>query len=302
MTIEPGPLRTVIMAAEYGSFRRAAAALHVKQSTLSRRIHRLEEQLGVKLFERTSGGVRVTATGGEVVRTARHLLERMDRMISTARAAGCGEAGDIRIGVCSSLSAGNLRAALASYIKASPGVEIRLVESSRPRLLDGLRTGDMDIVIVVGETRDYPGSSMLLWSERIIVALPAEHHLINKDMIFWSDLKDESFLLSRRDPGSDLRNIVVQKLSAPGGAPDITIWDVSSESILAMLEAGQRISVHCESCAGLTFPGVVYREVRDASGPSYIPFTTCWQDDNKNPALARFLELLRAHHQPMSIT
>lgn len=56
MTIEPGPLRTVIAAAEYGSFRRAAAALEVKQSTLSRRVRRLEEQLGIKLFERSSGG------------------------------------------------------------------------------------------------------------------------------------------------------------------------------------------------------------------------------------------------------
>lgn len=302
MTIEPGPLRTVIAAAEYGSFRRAAAALEVKQSTLSRRVRRLEEQLGIKLFERSSGGVHITPTGGDVVRTAKSLLEQMDRMSSTARAAGRGEAGDIRIGVCTSPSASKLRAAVASYIKASPDVQIRLIERSRPRLLDGLRTGDMDIVIVVGETRDYPGSSMLLWSERIIVALPAEHRLTNKDMIFWSDLKGEAFLLSRRDPGSDLRNIVVQKLSAPGEAPDIASWDVSSESILAMLEAGQRISVHCESCAGLTFPGVVYREVRDASGPSYIPFTACWQGDNKNPALARFLELLRAHHQPTSIT
>lgn len=302
MTIEPGPLRTVIAAAEHGSFRRAAAALEVKQSTLSRRVRRLEEELGVKLFKRTSGGVHVTATGGDVVRTAKHLLERMDRMISTAQASGRGEAGDIRIGVCTSLSAGKLRSAVASYIKASPDVEVRLIERSHLGLLDGLRTGDMDIVIVVGQARDHSGSSMLLWSERIFVALPAGHHLINKDTIFWSDLKGEAFLLSQRDPGSDLRNILVQKLSAPGEAPKIARWDVSSESILAMLETGQRISVHCESCAGVTFPGVVYREVRDASGPSYIPFTACWQDDNRNPALARVLNLLRMHSQPTPIT
>ena len=301
MTIEPGPLRNVIAAAEHGSFRRAAAALGVTQSTLSRRVRRLEQDYGVTLFERSSGGVHVTAAGGEVVRTARRLLEQMDRMIYTVRSAGR-EGGDLTIGVCTSLSGSKLRAVLAGHVQASPHIEISLVERSRARLLDGLRTGDIDIVIVVGEARDHDGVSMLLWSERIIAAMPAGHRLTRNDMIYWTDLKGESFLLSRRDPGPDLRNIIVQKLAAPGEAPDIATWDVSSESILAMLEEGRRISVHCESYAGLTYPGVVYREVRDASGPSYIAFTACWQEANKNAALARFLDLLREHHPPALIT
>lgn len=302
MTIEPGPLRTVIAAAEHGSFRRAAAALDVKQSTLSRRVRRLEEDFGVKLFERSSGGVHPTAAGGKVVRTARRLLEHMDRMVSIAQSAGRGEAGEITIGVCTSLSASKLRAVLAGYMQASPNIVINMVERSRGRLLDELRAGDVDIVIVVGEARDHTGPSMLLWSERVIVAVPATHPLTRGDMIYWTDLQSELFLLSRRDPGPDLRNIIMQKLAAPGRVPDIASWDVSNESILAMLETGYRISVHCESCAGLTYPGVVYREVRDASGPTYIPFTACWEASNKTPALARFVDLLREHHPPALVT
>jgi DNA-binding transcriptional LysR family regulator len=302
MAIEPGPFRSVIASAEHGSFRRAAAALGVKQSTLSRRISQLEKELGVRLFERSSGGVRVTAAGGDVARTARRLLEQTDRMVSIARSAGRGEAGEITIGVCTSLSASKLRAVLAGYLQASPHVAINVVERSRGRLLDGLRAGDLDIVIVVGEAREHGGPSMLLWSERIIVALPTRHRLTGNEMIYWTDLKGEPFLLSRRDPGPDLGLIIVQKLSAPGEPPDIASWDASSESILAMLEATCRISVHCESCAGLIYPGLVYREVRDASGPSYIPFTACWEAANTNPALARFLDLLRDHHSPTLIT
>lgn len=63
MTIEPGPLRNFIAAAEHGSFRRAAAAPDVKQSPLSRRVRRLEKDFGVKLFERSSGGVLHEARG-----------------------------------------------------------------------------------------------------------------------------------------------------------------------------------------------------------------------------------------------
>ncbi|MPZ31473.1 MAG: LysR family transcriptional regulator [Rhodospirillales bacterium] len=302
MTIEPAPLRTVIAAAEHGSFRRAAAALDVKQSTLSRRVRRFEEFLGVKLFERSSGGVHVTAAGGDVVRTARRLIEQMERMVSTARSAGRGEAGDLTIGVCTSLSASKLRTVLAGYVQTSPRIEINIVEQSRARLLDGLRIGGLDIAIIAGEVRDHNGPSMLLWSERIIVALPTGHRLTSNEMIYWTDLKGESFLLSRRDPGPDLCNLIVQKLSAPGDAPKIAIWDVSGESVLSMLEIGHRISVHCESCARLIYPGVVYREVRDASGPSYVSFTACWDDANKSPALARFVDLLRKHHQPTLVT
>ena len=302
MTLEPGPLHAVTAAAEHGSFRRAAAALDIKQSTLSRRVRRLEEHLGVKLFERSSGGVHVTAAGGDVVRTARCLLEQMDRMVSSARSAGLGEAGNITIGICTSLSASKLRLILAGYIQASPHIEINIVERSRARLLDGLRSGDVDIVIVVGEAKDQGGPSMLLWSERIIVALPAGHRLTSNSMIYWTDLKRERFLLSQRDPGQDLRNIIVQKLSAPGEVLDIASWDVSSESILAMLETSHRISLLCESNAGLAYTGVVYRGVRDASGPTYVTFTACWDDANDNPALARFLELLRENHDLTSIT
>jgi DNA-binding transcriptional LysR family regulator len=302
MTVELRSLRTVIAAAEHGSFRRAAAALNVRQSTLSRRVRQLEEQLGVELFERSSGGVRVTAAGGDVVRAARRLLEQIERMVSAARSAGRGEAGNITIGICTSLSASKLRAILAGYMQSSPHIEINIVERSRARLLDDIRTGDMDIAIIAGESREHGGLSMSLWSERIVVGLPAGHRLAGNDVIYWTDLKGESFLLSRRDPGPDLRNIIVRKLSAPGDTPDVASWDLSSESILAMLEAGHRISVHCESYAGLSYSGVVYREVRDASGPSYIPFTACWEEANKNPALARLVDLLRKLHHPTLVT
>lgn len=302
MAIEPGPFRNIIAAAEHGSFRRAAAALGVRQSTLSRRIRHLEEQLGVKLFERSSGGVRVTTAGGDVVRTARQLAEQTDRMVSIAKSAGRGEYGQITIGVCTSLSARKLRAVFAGYLQSSMQVAINMIERSRVRLFDGLRAGDLDIIIVAGEAREHGGPSMLLWSDRIIVALPSGHRLTDVAMVYWTDLKGEYFLLSLRDPGPDLCNIIVQKLSAPGEAPNIASWDVSSECILALLESGHRISVHCESCAGLNHPGLIYREVRDASGPSYMPFTACWSRANDNPTLARFLDLLREHHNPTLIT
>lgn len=302
MDIELGFLRTALAAAEHGSFRRAASSLNVRQSTFSRRIRLLEEQLGVPLFERSSGGVRVAPAGVGVVRTAQSILEQMDRMVSTARSVGRGDAGNITIGLSTSLSVSKLRSVLAEYIKALPKVDVQMVERSRAQLIDGLDAGDMDIAIIVGEPRQHSGPSIALWSERIVVALPSKHALSTTEVIHWSDLREELFLLSRRDPGPDLKNIIVRKLAAPGDAPNIEMWDMSNESILAMLEAGIHVSIHCESWTSLAYPGVRFREVRDTSGPSHITFTACWVQHNKNPALVRFLDFLRRNHHPTLVT
>lgn len=302
MDLDLSSLRSVIAAAEHGSFRQAATALNLKQSALSRRIRQLEEQLSVSLFERSSGGVRPTPAGATMARAARRLFDEIDGMVTNARLAGRGEAGILKTGFCTSVSAGKLCAILAEHIKSFPEVGIHVTERSRAQLITALGSGDLDVAIVAGQARQHSGPSMSLWSERIVVALPAKHPLSNNEVVEWSDLKDEIFLLSRRDPGSDLRSMIMKKLSAPGDAPTIETWDVSNESVLAMLEAGLHVSIHCESWTTLAYPGVRFREVRDASGPSHITFTACWDRNNENPALARFLEILRQAHHPTLLT
>ena len=69
-----------------------------------------------------------------------------------------------------------------------------------------------------------------------------------------------------------------------------------------MVEAGLHVSVHFESWTNLAYTGVRFREIRDASGPSHITFTACWEEHNRNPALARFLETLRQTHHPTNLT
>jgi hypothetical protein len=68
-----------------------------------------------------------------------------------------------------------------------------------------------------------------LWSERIIVALPEDHPLATNEIIYWTDLKRERFLLSERDPGPEIQDILVAKPSSPGDLPDVVRHDVSPE-------------------------------------------------------------------------
>jgi Bacterial regulatory helix-turn-helix protein, lysR family len=116
-------LRYAVAAADHGSFRRAAEALLLRQSTLSRSVRQLEERIEMIVFERSNGGVRATQAGRGFLRMARSILEQMDTLVASAHSTGRGEGGRLAIGFYTSLSAGNLGATLIDYAYRFPRVE-----------------------------------------------------------------------------------------------------------------------------------------------------------------------------------
>jgi DNA-binding transcriptional LysR family regulator len=289
-------LRYAIAAADHGSFRRAADALLLKQSTLSRRIRLMEQQVGVQLFERTRIGVRPTLAGTEFIRRARRLVEQAESMRASASAAGRGEAGRLIIGFYTSLSAGNLRATLLDYRQRFPKVDLCLYQASRAELFAAVDSGAVDIAIVTGEPNALHGRSMALWSERIMVALPEQHSLAAQERLSWPDLKADTFLLARFDLGQDFRDLLMMKLTTPGDRPKIVQYEVNGETIKSLVSAGLGVSITCDAYLGVNYTGVVYREVRDGNGAWRIGYCAHWARDNANPTLKAFLKLLHERY------
>jgi DNA-binding transcriptional LysR family regulator len=144
-------MRYTIAAADYRSLRRAAEAMHLKQSTLSRCVRELEDELQVTLFVRSRAGVRPTAAGAAFITSVRRVVQEIEGIATMARAAGRGEVGRITIGFYTSLSTGNLRATLLDYIERFPKVEIGILQGSRAELFTAIDNGTLDIAIVTGE-------------------------------------------------------------------------------------------------------------------------------------------------------
>jgi DNA-binding transcriptional LysR family regulator len=259
----------------------------------------MEDRLGVAVFERSSSGVRLTIAGTEILRTSRHLVDGLDHMMASAKAAGRGESGQLAIGFYTSLSAGNLRASLMEYARRFPEVEIRTIEGARASLFVGLEHSTLDIAIVTGDPAVRDGGAMALWGERIMVALPETHPLAANE-VYWTDLRGETFLLSQRDPGPELGDILLAKLASPGVQPKIVTQDVSGESVKSLVGAGFGFSLICEAAIGASYAGVVYRDVQDGNGPSRISYAAYWQSYNDNPALAHFLKLLEERYPSLS--
>jgi DNA-binding transcriptional LysR family regulator len=285
-------LRYAVMAADHGSFRRAAETLLLRQSTLSRCIRQLEHSIGMTIFERSSGGVQATPAGRYFLRSARSILEQMDALVSTAQVNGRGEAGRVTIGFYTSLSAGNLRATMLEYRRRFPQIELGMVERSRTRLVAALKNSAVDVAVIRGGGPLLDNSTLRLWSERTLVALPEDHAFADRETIYWTDLRNETVLLSQYDEGRELEDILRSKLVSPEDRPKIERHDVSRGIIKSLVSARFGVALVTESDIGASFLGLVYRELRDGTGASRIGYSAHWRADNENPALASFLKLL----------
>ncbi len=292
MPIDIRQLRYAVFAAELQSFTRAAATLNVKQSTLSKRILMLEQTLGIILFERSTRGAIPTKAGAGFLEAASRIVGDIDNLRNTAHAFSRGEAGTLVVGFSSSLSAGNLRATIADYLKRFPDVRLTGFEADRDQLLQGLKTRMLDITI---HANGIIGTGIIkrsLWPERILVALPEEHELANVERIYWPDLRNETFLLPSQHSGPDIVDLLVARLSEAGRKPNIVIHDVSRENVLNMLSFSRSVTLTSEASLGVTYPGVVVRDIHDLSGHARVDLAAYWHEANDNQALQRFLGLI----------
>lgn len=296
MNFDIRQLRYAIAAADHGSFYRAARALDIEQSTLSRNILKLERAIGMAIFKRSRSGVTMTLPGNAFIRGAKPMVASADKLVAMMRAAGQGRAGGLRLGHNNSVSAGNLRATLVSWREAHPDVEIECVEADRSNLLAGLDTGEIDIAILMGAAGHHGFRCQPLWSERILAALPVSHPLADRDLVHWTDLRGERFLLTVADPGPEMRDMLLGRLSVSGTKPDIRMHPSSRETILSILGGGSGMSIVCEGSTGARYPEVVYRPIHGEQGPALTGYSGCWRDDNSNPALRRFLGFIKARY------
>ena len=289
-------LRYAIAAIDHGSFHRAARAMEIEESTLSRNVQRLERVISVKLFIRSRSGVTATVAGESFLRDARRMVEQAERMLSQARATGKGRAGGLMFGHHSPISAGNLRSILFAWRDANPDVAVDGIEDGHQALIAGLDSGIIDLAIMTGEIA-YPGVRRAsLWSERVLVALPDTHELAARDHVLWFDLKHETFLLPTSDPGPEWQDLLLRRLSGPGFRPNIKTHAVSRESLMSVLGGGLGMTITCESALGAHYPQVVMKEIHDFQGQTLIGYSGYWRTDNENPALKRFLAFARSRY------
>ena len=188
-------LKYIVAVARERHFGKAAEACFVSQPTLSVAIKKLEEELDVKLFERSANEVTVTPLGGEIVRQAQSVLEQAAQIKELAKRGKDPLAGALTLGVIYTIGPYLLPDLVRQSIKHTPQMPLMLQENFTVKLLEMLRTGEIDCAILAEPFPDAGLASAPLYDEPFLAAVPANHALAAKSSVTTEELKLESMLL-----------------------------------------------------------------------------------------------------------
>lgn len=188
-------LKYIVAVARERHFGKAAEACYVSQPTLSVAVKKLEEELDVKLFERSANEVTVTPLGEEIVRQAQSVLEQAANIKDIAKRGKDPLAGSLKLGVIYTIAPYLLPDLVRQVITHSPQMPLVLQENFTVKLLEMLRTGEIDCAILAEPFPDTGLAIAPLYDEPFFAAVPTSHQLANKDTVSTEELKKETMLL-----------------------------------------------------------------------------------------------------------
>lgn len=188
-------LHYVVLVAEHKHFGRAAEAAHVSQPTLSSQIKKLEEELGVALFERDSRNVALTAAGEAIVAEARQVMARVNGIREVAQVYTDPLGGEVRLGVIASLSPFFMPELLERLHYDAPRLEVMVHEGLTDALVAKLLARELDAVILASEVEAEGLHEVTLFDEPFYVVCAQTHPLAQKAAVGLQDLGQEALLL-----------------------------------------------------------------------------------------------------------
>lgn len=286
-------LRCFVTLAEELHFGRAAARLHMTQPPLSRQIQLLEHALSVRLLERTSRSVRLTAAGQVFYRDAVSILRHADQAAALASRIEKGEAGRVTVGFTAVAGYDLLPRIISAGQRALPHIDVVLREMVSQEQLDALISGSIDLGFVRPLSHDAPIEQRLLMRDPLVLALHANHRLARKKAIRPDDLQDESFIMYSPHDGKYFYDLVVGLFAASGVHTRHVQHIGQTHTILGLVRGGVGLAVVPASAMMLPFREVVFKPVwrSDIFAELYL----AWRSQHNNPALETMTAFVQRH-------
>jgi len=262
-------LKYIVAVARAKHFGHAAESCFVAQPTLSVAIKKLEDELGVTLFERGGSEVSVTPVGAQIVAQAERVLEQTAAIKELAKQNKDPLAGPLRLGVIYTIGPYLLPPLVKNLIDKVPQMPLVLQENFTVKLLELLRQGELDAAIMALPLPDHGMLMQTLYDEPFVVAMPRTHPWAKRKEIAADDLKAETMLLL--GSGHCFRDQVLEvcpemaRFSSPGNGMQRTFEGSSLETIRHMVASGIGLTV---------LPRASVRDMEDPNGLlSFVPFS-----------------------------
>jgi DNA-binding transcriptional LysR family regulator len=278
-------LRTIAAVARHGSFSRAAEELHLAQSAVSQQIRRLESELGVEVFRRSSRSVELTPEGEVILGYARRVLREVDGLHSELGELTGLVRGEVRIGGMHPTGPYDLAEILAEFRARHPGVAINMVEDTQDDLLALLRADELDCAFTAVEpdTLGDEFAATLIWEEEFVVALPPGHALAEHDHVTFEQLAGEDLIAYREN--SALRRRLERTMAERGLAPHNAFICTEMATVRALVSKGLGVAGIPRTVAEQEGPSIVLRPI----GPGRFtwPVALVWRGRRRQPAAAK---------------
>jgi DNA-binding transcriptional LysR family regulator len=261
-------LRYFVQVAEDLHFARAAAKLGISQPPLSQQIRLLEDELGVRLLERSSSRVSLTPAGTLFLDAARETLAQADRAVMIAKRSARGDLGDLRIGFNASAPfIPRIASAIHDCRQGYPDVRLALSEIAGPGQIPAILDRSLDVGFMRSAAR--PGmppelSATQILTERLFVAMHPHHALAARKHLHLLDLAGEPMLVYASDRSGGFTEEIFALLHGAGVEPRVAQSVREVSTLLGLAAAGIGVTVLAQSLCALQSSGLVYLPLLDA--------------------------------------
>ena len=251
-------LRYFTALADELNFSRAAERMHVVQSALSRQVAALEQELGVRLFDRTTRGVQLTDAGKALKERVDRILPSLDDALDFTRLTATGELGRLEIGYIAAAMWSVLPRILIEHRKRYPQVSFRIHELVMGgEQLEPLLDGSLDVAFVRPIAVFRTVTFLPLFREPLVAVLPERHPLASRETIDLSELADERFVLMSRRAYPDSHDLYEEACRDAGFIPAI-VDEGDSPNAIYMVASGFGVALAPASARHSRLPGVVF--------------------------------------------
>jgi len=285
-------LKYFVAVAEELHFGRAAKRLHIAQPPLSQQIKNLEDELGVKLFDRTRRTVQLTDAGIYFFKEAQQILSLVKQAADTARRIDRGQSGRLMVGFVGSVIHTFLPAGLRLFRERFPDVELILQELNTAEQIKSLHAKQIDVGFLYLVGQDSLFASKLLTKAPLMVVLPKKHPLASRKSLHIRELAQEPFIANTRLSEPVVRDAFISMCHSAGFSPSIAQEAGQVQTVLGLVASGLGVCLLPDFIKNIRRPGVEY--VSLSGSPLTVKLAVVWRSDNSSTLVKSFVNVIES--------
>jgi len=254
INFDMGELMAFVVTAEKGSFRLAAEALYLSPPALSRRVERLEAALGIRLLERTTRHVALTAVGREFLQEARAALNGLDDAVQRVGDQLKLRRGRVTVACIPSVASNLLPQVLKAFATAQPEVQVHVIDENARQVLDAVLRGEADFGVSFTGSQESSLRFDALMRERYVLAMPPGHPWAERTGVAWAELAGQRLVSVSHQSGNRL---FLDQVMAELPEQPVAWYECNHVSgALALVEAGLGLAAIPQLALGPAYPRV----------------------------------------------